>query len=380
MDLVYSKFYGEQLVKRNVIGDEVGMLPITEAVRLRIEAVTERFPFRATSYYLSLVNWEDPDDPIRRIIVPNERELEGWEWGSMDPSDEHAYTVFPGCEHKYRDVVLLMVSDTCGGLCRYCFRKRLFVTRNDEKLRDVDRAVAYVRSHPEVRSVLLSGGDPLMLSTGQLEGLISRLHAIPHVESIRIGSKIPAYYPHRIVRDEQFIGLFETYSSPEKRLYLVSHFCHPRELTPIACEAMNRVHLAGGVVVNQTPLLRGVNDDPEVLGELFSALARVGIAPYYVFQGRLTTGNRAFAVPLEEGYTIFEQARARTSGLGKRARFVMSHAEGKIEVAGLTDRAVVLKMHRAADPARNGEVLLFARNPGAYWLEDYGVPLNRTRP
>jgi len=200
------------------------------------------------------------------------------------------------------------------------------------------------------------------------------------LETIRIGSKLPAYYPHRIVRDERLIQVFEHYSSPEKRLYLVSHFCHPRELTPIACEAMNRVHQAGGVVINQTPLLRGVNADPVVLGELFSALARTGIAPYYVFQGRLTTGNHRFAVPLEEGYTIFEQARARTSGLGKRARFVMSHAEGKIEVAGLTDRAVVMKMHRAADPARDGEVRMFARNPGAFWLDDYGVPLNRMRP
>ncbi len=356
--------------------EELSGIDIISDARLRLKSVMDRFPFKATKYYLSLIDWSDPADPIRRVIVPSEEELAGWEWGSMDPSNESAYTVFRGCEHKYRDVVLFMVSDTCCGLCRYCFRKRLFLQKNMESLMDYDRAEKYVAENPDVRSVLLSGGDPLMLPTEKIEDLVRRFHDIPHVETIRIGSKVPAYYPHRILRDNDLISIFENYSSPDKRVYLITHFCHPRELTPIACEAMNRVHAAGGILANQTPMLRGVNDDPAVLAALFNKLAQTGIVPYYVFQGRLTKGNRMFAVPLEEGYTIFEKARALSTGLGKRARFAMSHADGKMEITGMTEKFTIMKLHRAADPSRNGEVSIFKRNPAAYWLDDYGEPVD----
>ncbi len=159
----------------------------------------------------------------------------------------------------------------------------------------------------------------------------------------------------------------------------MTHFNHPRELTEVAVKAIKLLHQTDAILANQTPLIRGVNDDPLVLAELFRQLSFVGIAPYYVFQCRPASGNKGFAVPIEEGYQIFEQAKARASGLAKRARFVMSHESGKIEIAGLTENRVYLKYHRAANGDESGKFMVFERNPEAYWFDDYDAKI-RSHP
>ncbi|MDN7024155.1 KamA family radical SAM protein [Methanoculleus sp. FWC-SCC1] len=334
-----------------------------------LETITENFAFRANDYYLSLINWQDTADPIRRLIIPCADEAEAW--GRLDPSSEGSYTVAPGLQHKYRETALLLVSDVCGGLCRYCFRKRLFIEDSREVNRDISAGLAYIREHPEITNVLLTGGDPLVLSTERLQETVAALREIDHVQIIRIGSKMPAFNPYRITTDPALLDLIRDYSTPEKRIYIMAQFSHPRELSPVALEGVALLQDAGAIVMNQTPLIRGINDDPEVLAELFRTLSFIGASPYYVFQCRPTVGNRTYAVPVEESYRIFEQARGMCSGLAKRARFVMSHAAGKIEVVGMTPEYTFFKYNQAADPANLGRFMVYRSDPEAYWFDDY---------
>ena len=342
---------------------------ISAQERARLAPVMDLFAFRSNDYYLSLIDWEDTKDPIRRLIIPTLEELEPW--GRLDPSSEHLYTRAPGLQHKYRETALLLVSDLCGGLCRYCFRKRLFIEDAREVNKELSGGLAYIRDHPEITNVLLTGGDPLVLDTGRLRDILARLREIEHVRIIRIGTKMPAYYPYRILNDPALLDAIREYSLGEKSIYIMAQFNHPRELTDAACRAVALLQDAGAVIMNQTPLIRGINDDPAVLSRLLGRLSFIGVNPYYVFQCRPTTGNRPFAIPVEESYRIFEQARATCSGLSKQARFVMSHATGKIEVVGMTDEYTFFKYNQAANPDDIGRFMVYKSNPQAYWFDDY---------
>ncbi|MEM7112062.1 MAG: KamA family radical SAM protein [Chloroflexota bacterium] len=346
---------------------------LSEAERTALQPVAEKFVFRTNDYYQNLIDWNDPDDPLRRIVMPHVEELN--EWGELDASSESAYTRAPGLEHKYRDTALLLVNDVCGAYCRFCFRKRLFMDDNDEVVRDVSEGLAYIREHPEISNVLLTGGDPLLMSTKRLEKIIASLRAIDHVQIIRIGSKMPVFNPYRVLNDPSLLEMITRYSTPTKRIYIMAHFNHPRELTEPAIEGLARLQESGAITVNQTPLIQGVNDDPQVLAELFDRLSFIGTPPYYVFQCRPTLGNETYAVPLEAAFELFMEAQTlAASGLAKRARFAMSHKTGKAEVVDLHDDHIYLRYHRAADAEKRGKLLVFKRNPNAYWLDDYLEP------
>ncbi len=340
------------------------------------ELVSRIFPFRANEYYASLIDWTSPDDPIKRIILPTTEEME--EWGQLDASRESRYTVAPGLQHKYPPTALLIVTDVCGAYCRFCFRKRLFMKHTDEVMRDIEPALEYIASHKEINNVLLTGGDPLTLSTRRLEYVIRTLRQMNHIYTIRIGSKIPAFNPYRLLNDPSLLEMLARYSRGDKRIYLVTHFNHPREITPEAVEAVEMVQKAGVVLANQTPLLRGINDDPVVLGELFNKLTRIGVAPYYVFQCRPTRGNHAFTLPVEFSLEVFEAARRNGSGLAKRARLIMSHETGKIEVLGKVNGQVIFRYYHQAGGAGPGgeEILVFNSNPEALWFDDYSEAQN----
>jgi len=342
---------------------------LADAERSALSEISRQFAFRSNDYYLSLIDWGDPNDPIRRAIVPDAQEMD--EWGRLDPSDEGTYTILPGLEHKYNYTVLLLVSDVCAGICRYCFRKRVFMDSRAECLRDVPAAMKYIASQPQVTNVLLTGGDPLALATPKLADVVGRLREIEHVQIIRIGSRMPAFDPYRIIHDPALLEMIRRFSTSRKRLYIMTHFIHPRELTDPAVEAIALLQKAGAITANQAPLIRGINDDPQVLAELLRKLSFIGCAPYYIFQCRPAVGNRAYTVPIEEGYEIVEQAKAHISGLAKRVRYVMSHSTGKIEVLAVAVGQVYLKYHRAANDADNGRFLVFKSNPDACWLDDY---------
>lgn len=341
---------------------------IPPEARTHLGRIAGRYAFRANDYYLGLIDWSDPADPLRRIVVPDEGEAE--DWGALDASNEAANTVVPGVQHKYEQTVLLLVNEICGAYCRYCFRKRLFMDGNDETSMDVEPGCRYLEAHPEVTNVLLTGGDPLLLATRRLDAILARLRRIPHVRIVRIGSKMPAFNPFRILEDESLLECFSRHSLPDRRIYLMAHFDHPRELTPEALAGIDRVLRSGVVVVNQCPLLAGINDDAETLRTLFRTLAFAGAPQYYVFQGRPTAGNLPFRVPIVRGYELFQEALRGVSGLSKRARFVMSHESGKVEVLAVTRDRILVRYHRSKDPALRGRVLEYVRDDDAAWLDE----------
>jgi lysine 2,3-aminomutase len=345
--------------------DKITEIPKVD--RERLQTITDKFVFRVNDYYLKLINWKDPNDPIRKLVIPNEGELA--EYGRWDASDEDTNYSVPGCQHKYRTTALLIVSEVCGAYCRYCFRKRLF--RNDvkEALSDVEPGIRYIEQHPEINNVLLTGGDSLILATPRIRMILERLRAIPHVKIIRFGSKLPVFNPMRIYEDEELLSLFKQYSTPDKRIYVMAHINHPREITPEAKKCFKALHDAGVIVVNQTPVLKGINDDPVVLGELLDKLSWAGVTPYYFFINRPVAGNKSFVLSLKEAYRLVEKAKALTSGLGKRVRLSMSHTSGKIEILAIENGKAYLKYHQSRDN-EYGKFMVLDCPDDASWFDD----------
>lgn len=335
--------------------------------RDQLKKITEKFVFRVNEYYLGLIDWDDPNDPIRKLVIPNEGEL--LEYGRWDASDEETNYVVPGCQHKYRTTALLIVSEVCGAYCRYCFRKRLF--RNDvkEAMSDVSPGLDYIAAHPEINNVLLTGGDSLILATAKLRMIIERLREIDHVKIIRLGSKLPVFNPMRIYEDEELLKVIRQHSTPEKRIYVMAHINHPREITVEAKRCFQALHDAGAIVVNQTPVLRGINDDSDVLAELLDRLSWAGVTPYYFFINRPVAGNRDFVLPLQQVYRLVEEAKSKTSGLGKRVRLSMSHTSGKIEILAIEHGKAYLKYHQSRDE-EYGKFMILDCPEDAAWFDD----------
>ncbi len=349
---------------------------LSEQEHAELRPVEQHFVFRSNSYYQGLINWNDPHDPIRRLVIPDRSEL--LEGGKLDASEENAYTRVPGLQHKYHDTALLLVNDVCGAYCRFCFRKRLFLDDNHEVVKDIWPGLQYIAEHSEITNVLLTGGDPLVFSALKLKSILERIRRIDHVKIIRIGTKMPAFDPQKLYSDELLMDVLRAYSTPTARIYIMAHFTHPRELTPEAFRCLDALQRAGAMTVNQNPMIAGINDDPAVLADLLSRLSFAGVTPYYVFQCRPTMGNNAYSVPLEKACQIFQKAQARCSGLAKRARFVMSHASGKIEIIAVKDGFVYMKYIQASSPEYEGRFLVLPSNKNAHWLDDYqaqpGVP------
>ena len=197
--------------------------------------------------------------------------------------------------------------------------------------------------------MLLTGGDPLLMSTRRLIEIFEAIREFDHVKIIRIGSKIPAFDPWRVQNDQALLAAFRKYSTPGQRIYLMAHFDHPRELTGPAVEGIDACLRNGVVCVNQCPLIKGINDDPATLAELYAKLSYMGCPPYYLFQGRPTAGNEPYEVPIVRGWEIFQEALRQGSGLAKRARYCMSHETGKVEILAVDDAFVYLRYHQAKD-------------------------------
>lgn len=353
--------------KVSYVRDLSKLTQIPDDVRKDLERVTQKYVFRANDYYLGLIDWEDPKDPIRQLIIPRVEELD--DWGKLDASNEAAVTVEKGVQHKYRDTALLLCNEVCGAYCRYCFRKRLFMDDNDEVSIDVSKGIEYIRNHPEINNVLLTGGDPLLMATRRLRDVFARLREIPHVHIIRIGTKMPAFNPWRVLDDPDLLDAVSEFSQGDRRIYIMAHFDHPRELTSDAVRGIEALQQAGAVVVNQCPLIKGINDDPAVLQQMFEKLSYIGAPQYYVFQGRPTAGNAPYEVPIVRGYFLVEEAKRRVSGLAKRARFSMSHESGKIEIVGIDERHIYMRYHRAKQAEDEGRFMVFERDDDAFWLD-----------
>lgn len=271
-----------------------------------LETVAERYPMRISPYYLGLI--ETVGDPIWQQCVPDPRELN--DAGLVDPLGEENLSPVPAVVHRYPDRVIFLVSGSCATYCRFCTRKRKVGCRElSLSFRELRDGIDYIAATPQIRDVIFSGGDPLLLPDSVLGDLLTKISAIPHVEMIRIGSRVPVTLPERIT--EQLCALLKRFSP----LYLNTHFNHPRELTAEAAAACGKLADAGIVLGNQTVLLKGVNDRPEIISELFRGLLRLRVRPYYLHQMDLVRGGDHFRTPIDTGLEIMKNLRGPVSGL-----------------------------------------------------------------
>ncbi|MCD6188218.1 MAG: KamA family radical SAM protein [Desulfuromusa sp.] len=285
-------------------------------------AVAAKYPMRITPYYLGLI--EKIGDPIWKQAVPDLHELA--DDGLTDPLAEEEFSPVPAIVHRYPDRVIFYVSGTCASYCRFCTRKRK-VGCADMALsfRDLRQGIDYIAANSQIRDVIFSGGDPLVLPDSVLQDLLARVHAIPHVEIIRIGTRVPVTLPERIT--DRLCTLLKKFQP----LYVNTHFNHPRELTLQATEACARLIDAGIVLGNQTVLLRGVNDSPEIISELFRGLLKMRVRPYYLHHMDLTRGTGHFRTSVKTGLKIIHSLRGPVSGLAS-PHYVIDLPGGKGKV------------------------------------------------
>ncbi len=303
-------------------------IPLSLKEQTELKLVTAKYPLSITPYYLSLMDVDDPNDPVRKQAVPSVLEITMGTIGMEDPLEEKRDSKVPGLVHRYPDRVLMVLTDICPMLCRHCTRKREWRngawTRTPE---EVDAMIAYVRQTKCVRDIVISGGDPLTLSTRRLEEIIAKLRQIEHVEIIRIGSRCPVVLPMRI--DEELCNMLSKYGP----IWLNTHFNTYREITPYSAAACDRLLRAGVPVNNQSVLMRGINDTVEKQMKLCQGLLKIKVRPYYLFQCDEVQGTEHLRTPIETGIKIIEGLRGHTSGLAVPTFAVdLSHGGGKVSL------------------------------------------------
>ncbi|MEU8382062.1 lysine 2,3-aminomutase [Streptosporangium sp. NPDC048865] len=405
----YTAKHLDDLLRRGGLGDEE---------RLRIRAVATVLPFRTNAYVVDrLIDWSDvPEDPIYRLVFPQEdmlpeadvtrlagllragagnaeiqaaankvrMRLNPHPAGQLDLNVPRVGTEpVPGMQHKYPETVLFFPrqGQTCHAYCTYCFRWAQFIGEPDLKFAsdDVDSLVRYLKDHPEVTSVLLTGGDPMIMGEPVLRRYLEPLLGIEQLESIRIGTKSLAYWPQRFVSDpdsDDTLRLFASVVDAGKNLAFMAHFSHPRELElPIVEAAVAGITATGAVVRTQAPLIRSINDDPGTWSSMWRRQLTMGMIPYYMFIERDTGPQDYFAVPLARAYEIFRDAYASVSGLCRTVRGPsMSATPGKVCLDGVAEvagqKVFVLHLIQARDPELVGRPFFARYDPNAVWLTD----------
>jgi len=276
-------------------------IPIEE-----LKGLDKVFDIKINPYYLSLI--KEKGDPIYKQVIPDLAELQQDKLFS-DPLCEEKDSPVPSIVHRYPDRCLFLVSHDCASYCRFCTRKRKVGDPTKISLKFIDQGIKYIASHPEIRDVIISGGDPLLLSDKQIESILSRLRKIKHLEILRIGTRVPCYLPQRIT--SKLVKMLKKYHP----LYMNVHFNHPDELTPIAVKALGRLADAGIPLGDQTVLLKGVNDDPVVMKKLMQKLLAARVKPYYIYQTDMVYGTEHFRTSVEKGLEIIKSIRGWTSGM-----------------------------------------------------------------
>lgn len=284
-------------------------ITLTEEEQEGVRVALKTLRMAITPYYLSLIDPNNPNDPVRRQAIPSIKETHQASADLLDPLHEDEDSPVPGITHRYPDRVLFLITDMCSMYCRHCTRRR-FAGQKDANvgLDLIQQGIDYIARTPQVRDVLLSGGDCLMVSDEVLESIIKRLRAIPHVEIIRLGSRTPVVCPMRIT--DKLVNMFRQYHP----IWLNTHFNHPNECTPEAFEACAKLANAGIPLGNQSVLLRGVNDDTRVMKKLVQRLVQMRVRPYYIYQCDLSMGLEHFRTTVSKGIEIIENLRGHTSG------------------------------------------------------------------
>ncbi len=317
------------------------VLNLTDVQRKDLEACMGKFRVSVTPYYASLMDPDDSTDPVRMQGVPTPAELVIHSEDIEDAVSEDFDSPTPRITHRYPDRVLFVVTEMCSMYCRHCTRRRLVGGNEDIVAKaEIDNAIKYIERATEVRDVLISGGDPLVLSDGQLESIIQRVRAIDHVEIIRIGSRMPVVCPQRIT--PELVAMLSKYQP----LYFNTHFNHPQEFTAESKQACDRLNDAGIPMGNQTVLMRGINDDARVMKKLSHKLLQYRVKPYYYYQCDLAQGTAHFRTSVSKGIEIYESLRGHTTGFGVPTyiidaiggggktpvfpSYVISHAPGQV--------------------------------------------------
>jgi len=311
------------------------MISVSAEERQAIQRHTGALPVGLTPYYMSLVDPDDPGQPLRRTVIPTLGEFNRTAGEEDDPLGEDGTSPVPGLVHRYPDRVLLLVTNFCSVYCRYCTRARLVGASGERALRktDIDRAIEYIEQTPVVRDVLISGGDPLSLDEERLEYILSRLRAIEHLEFIRIGSKQPVVQPMRVT--PTLTRMLRKYHP----LWMSLHFTHPDEITPEVAEACGRLADAGIPLGSQTVLLKGVNDDVGTLKALFHGLLKIRVRPYYLYQCDPISGSSHFRTTVDRGLELIAGLRGHTTGYAV-PNYVVDAPGGGGKIAMLPDAVV----------------------------------------
>ena len=332
----WIRLFKESAIKAEDLDGQLGATP--EEVKEAIEV----FPMRINSYFLDLM--KEKGDPIARQVVPSPEESRDGAPYLDDPLDEEKDSPVPGLVHRYPDRVLLMVTTQCPIYCRFCTRKRIIGRPGIVSMGTIRQGIDYIRNHGEVRDVILSGGDPLMLKDEVIEEILQGLRAIPHLEIIRIGSRVPGALPQRVT--ERLCEMLKKYHP----LFMNLHFNHPDEVTPEAKKACEMLADAGIPLGSQTVLLKGINDDPQVMKRLMQKLLTCRVKPYYIYQADLVSGTDHFRTTVETGLEIMRHLQGHTSGMAV-PKYVIDapHGGGKVPinppdfVLGINEKEVVVK-------------------------------------
>ena len=344
-------------------------LHLSSKEKERIQTELDQFPMSVPKYYFSLIDKDDPNDPIRKMSIPSGDII--FQDGELDTSGEHSNTKLQGLQHKYAQTVLVLTTSNCAMYCRFCFRRRLVGLESEEIAQDIGAVVSYITQHPQISNVLLSGGDSFLMTTERIKEWLQELTALDQLDFIRFGTRTPVTFPQRILTDPELLQVLETYGK-KKQLYVVTHFNHPKEITEESKAAVKALQNAGLVVKNQTVLMRGINDDPEVLAALLKKLTSIGVVPHYLFQCRPVKGVKShFQVPLQEGFRITQAALALQNGLGKGIDYTMSHVTGKIRILDTDDNGRMLFQYKQAKNPKNiGRIFSLDIQPDQTWLPD----------
>ncbi len=335
----------------------------------KLEKIVQRHPMRVTPYYLSLIDWDDPSDPVKKMAIPSTEELNLQ--GSYDTSGEAENTKMLGLQHKYKETALILATNKCAMYCRHCFRKRLVGLENKEIIERFDDAASYIRQHQSINNVLISGGDPLMLNNEIIEHFLSILSEMSQLKFVRFGTRAPVTFPSRF-EDDNLIQILSKYSTQNRRVYVITQFNHPKEITEQSIRAVDKLIKSGVIVKNQTVLLKDINDDPKILTILQNRLASIGVSSYYIFQCRpVKRVKHHFQVPLCRGIEIIEKVKANCNGIGKQFRYIMSHKTGKIEIIGIFNNEIYFKYHQAKNRKNLGKIFKKTVDDRAGWFDDF---------
>lgn len=347
------------------IQDKIGLSP-DEAQQMK--TLIKKYPMAVPEYYLSLIDPNDPDDPIRKMCIPTLGEFD--DDGDFDTSGEADNTVTLGLQHKYPATALILSTNRCAMYCRHCFRKRMVGATESEITKNFLTTVDYIQVNKEISNVLITGGDSFMMSNEMIRRYLQAFTQMNHLDLIRFGTRIPVVYPDRVLKDEELQNIFRHYAG-KKQIYIVTQFNHPRELTQKAADCIKVFTKMGIIVRNQTVLLKGVNDNPRTLGTLLRKLTAAGVLPYYIFQCRPVKGvKHQFQVPLETGVQIVDEAKNMQNGQGKGLRYCMSLPKGKVEIIGkLNEDEMLFKFHQAKDVKDRARIFTMKLKPGQCWLD-----------